>query len=444
MALKITCPSCGDPNRLAEPYPMPGAEVQCHACGRALTISYPPGMVARLRARGVIFVDPAAPTQRPPAPAALSPMLDRPTRADPRTQMDASHVRPTSPTSPFTSPYEGQLDTDGGDATEMYTEGRPPPRLPPVPPPPVLPPPVPPPPAQRSPRAAAAPTKPPPSPPRKRSRLGRVFRWLALLALLGAVVGGGSLAGMFWYYGRELPTIEALGEYQPPAVTVVKDNQGRVLGEIYEKRRYVVQLETIPVHVREAFIAAEDANFYAHGGIDYMGIVRAVLRNAAKGKKAQGASTITQQVARNFLLSSEKTISRKVKEILLAQRIEAAFDKDHILYLYLNQIYLGSGAYGVEAAARTYFDKSVGQLTLAEGAILAGLPQRPSDYSPHQNWDKARARQEYALGQMLDKGYIDRATYDAALAEVVPVIRKDNPFLLQAPWFTEHVRRYLV
>jgi penicillin-binding protein 1A len=177
-------------------------------------------------------------------------------------------------------------------------------------------------------------------------------------------------------------TVEALGQYRPPTVTVVYDDQGRLLGEIYEKRRYVVPLEQIPVPVQNAFIASEDANFWNHGGVDYEGILRAVGRNFAKGRKAQGASTITMQVARNFLLSSEKTYERKIREILLSWRIEEAFDKKHILYLYLNQIYLGSGAYGVEAAARTYFGKSVEDITLAEAAILAGLPQRPAFTAP--------------------------------------------------------------
>jgi penicillin-binding protein 1A len=265
-----------------------------------------------------------------------------------------------------------------------------------------------------------------------------------LLGVLGTLAAAAVVAGALLYFRRDLPTLETLRDYQPPTVTVVYDREDRLLGEIYEKRRYVVRLEEIPKHVQDAFIASEDANFWRHGGIDPMGIVRAVLRNAAQGKKAQGASTITQQVARNFLLSSEKRYSRKIKEMILATRVERAFTKEHILYLYLNQIYLGSGAYGVEAASRTYFDKHVQDLTLAEAALLAGLPQRPSDYSPQNNWEKARVRQLYVLGQMLDKGFIDQATYETALAEVVEISQRTNPFLEQAPHFTEHIRRYLV
>ncbi len=250
--------------------------------------------------------------------------------------------------------------------------------------------------------------------------------------------------GAVLFFRQDLPSLETLQNYRPPTVTVVYDHEERLLGEIYEKRRYVVPLEDIPEHVQDAFVASEDANFWNHAGVDPMGILRAVVRNALKGKKAQGASTITQQVARNFLLSSEKKYSRKIKEMILATRVETAFSKEHILYLYLNQIYLGSGAYGVEAASRAYFDKHVEDITLAEAAMLAGLPQRPSDYSPHNHWEKARGRQLYVLGQMLDKGFIDQATYDGAVAEVMPIYLADNPFLEQAPYFTEHVRRYLV
>ncbi|MCK6507615.1 transglycosylase domain-containing protein, partial [Myxococcota bacterium] len=308
-----------------------------------------------------------------------------------------------------------------------------------------------------APAGAARPSKPPPPPPRPprkkaaprppgkpRSLLFRLVRAALALGLLGAVAGGALAVGAWRYYGADLPTVDALSTYQPPTVTVVYDRDGELLGEIYEKRRYVVPLEQIPKHVQDAFIGAEDANFWVHEGVDYGGILRAIGRNAIRGRKAQGASTITQQVARNFLLSTEKTYERKIREIILAGRIEEVFDKEHILYLYLNQIYLGSGAYGVEAASRVYFDKHVSEITLAEAAILAGLPQRPSDYSPHQHWDKARTRQEYVLDQMLQKDLIDRATHDATLAEVVRIAPRTNEFLTQAPYFTEHVRRYLV
>ena len=172
-------------------------------------------------------------------------------------------------------------------------------------------------------------------------------------------MGAIAVGGIFAYFSGDLPTVEALAEYEPPTVTVVYDSKGRILGEIYEKRRYVVPLDQMPDHLKNAFLAAEDANFWKHDGIDVGGIFRAIGRNVLKGKKAQGASTITQQVARNFLLTREKTFIRKIREIILAQRVEEAFDKEHILMLYLNQIYLGSQAYGVEAAARVYFSKRI-------------------------------------------------------------------------------------
>ena len=483
MALKITCPSCSERNRLEEPFPLPGAEVQCQQCARVLTISYPPGMVSKLRARGVRFIEPldagpttAPPPRTPPAPApkptvavaprpaaaakpAPAPLPDtvaisppepattRPTRLDGRatraedrrTVMERAPIRPTEVTELLSS---GD-DTDGAafpDADEATAEAAP--TRPSVAPPAAKP---------RDPGPPARPPRTPPTPPavaspppRKRSWLSRVLRWGVALVLIGGLAGVGVVAGAFWYYGRDLPTLEVLGAYRPPTVTEIYDRNGQLLGEIYEKRRYVVELEDIPKHVQDAFIAAEDANFWTHDGVDPEGILRAVGRNALKGRKAQGASTITQQVARNFLLTSEKSYARKIREVILARRIEEAFTKDHILYLYLNQIYLGSGAYGVEAAARTYFDKHVGELTLPEAAILAGLPQRPSDYSPFNHADKARARQEYVLGQMRDKGYLTDADFQAAMSEAVEIIRHDNELLTLAPHFTEHIRRYLV
>jgi penicillin-binding protein 1A len=264
------------------------------------------------------------------------------------------------------------------------------------------------------------------------------------IALLVALAGAGVAGGGYWYYSQDLPSVEALRAYEPPTVTVVKDATGETLGEIFDERRYVVPVDQIPKHVKDAFVAAEDANFWNHGGIDYAGIMRAILRNAAQGRMAQGASTITQQVARNFLLTRDKKLERKIKEVILSWRIEDTYSKEHILYLYLNEIFLGNQAYGVEAASRAYFGKSVKDVTLAEAAILAGLPQRPSDYAPNKHFDKAKERQEYVLEQMVEKGFITEAERKAALAEVVKIAPPENAFREQAPWFTEHVRRYLV
>lgn len=287
------------------------------------------------------------------------------------------------------------------------------------------------------------------------------FKRLVMAGVLSALLGILTIVGTFWYFGKQVKSVDELAGYQPATVTLIEDRHGRVIGEIYpvpdpkkqrEERRYVRQINEIPTHVQNAFIASEDANFWKHGGVDYAGIIRAVLRNLAKGKKAQGASTITQQVARNFLLREhqdasgafQKSIGRKIKEMVLARRMEKVYTKDYILFLYLNEIYFGSGAYGVEAASRVYFDKSVADITIAEAAILAGLPQRPSEYSPHRNWDKARVRQEYVINQMERKGLITGQESQAALAEEVRIVKSENPTKVLAPHFAEHVRRYLV
>ncbi len=442
-------------------------------------------MVERLRQRGATFAEPIPltvseeprsapppppPQQRPQSPAgdetAVLPRKwrappDAPTEAPPPPVGMGRTISPRSE-SPRSESPRSESPRSESPRSESPRAAAPPPARPQRP--------------EKPRRAPDAPGKPPKKPRKKRSLFRRMMRAAVLLTLIGAVLGAALGGGIWWKYSQDLPTFEILKSYRPPTVTVVYDRNGKLLGEIYEKRRYVLPKEQlfplrevpesetaecvsecqargllpeqcachIPRHVMDVFIAAEDANFWEHGGVDYEGILRAIGRNLSQGKKAQGASTITQQVARNFLLSNEKTYERKIREIILSGRVEEAFDKEHILYLYLNQIYLGSGAYGIEAAARTYFGKPAFQMTLAEAAILAGLPQRPSDYSPHQHWDKARGRQGYVLGQMLKKGYINQATHDAARAEPVNIVERTNEFLLQAPYFTEHVRRYLV
>jgi penicillin-binding protein 1A len=281
-----------------------------------------------------------------------------------------------------------------------------------------------------------------------RSALARWVSRLGCLGLAGAVlvVGGGAAAagGGYWYYSQQLPSVEALQAYRPPTVTEVYDNDGTLMGELYEQRRYVIPLETIPDHVRHAFIAAEDEGFWDHGGVDYVGLVRAVLNEVTGGEKRQGASTITMQVTRNFLLTRDRTYERKIKEILLAQRIESVYDKERILWLYLNELYLGSGAYGVEAAARVYFNKHASELTISEAALIAGLAPAPSAYSPYKAYDKARVRQLYVLDQMAKNGFITAEQKEAAKKEQLTFVNDENPFLTTAPHFTEHVRRHLM
>jgi penicillin-binding protein 1A len=213
-------------------------------------------------------------------------------------------------------------------------------------------------------------------------------------------------------------------------------------GVLFAEKRYLVPFEHIPPHVRQAFIAAEDDAFYRHGGIDATGILRAFVNNIIAGGKVQGGSTITQQVVKSVLLSPQKSYERKLKEMILSLRLEHELPKDQILALYLNHIYLGSGAYGVAAAAREYFDKDIAEVSIAEAAMLAGLPQAPSRYSPYTHWPDAKARQRYVLGRMYEVGFIDRDTRDAALGEPISLASRKGSFQA-APYFVEHVRRTL-
>ncbi len=265
------------------------------------------------------------------------------------------------------------------------------------------------------------------------------FFWLGVLVVAGAV------ATAFLVY-RELtetlPPLDRVVNYRAPMTTQIFARDGTLVGEFFDEKRYVVPLDRIPMVVRRAFIAAEDDQFYQHRGVDPTGIVRAMLHNIFKGRGVQGGSTITQQVVKQILLTPRKSYERKLKEILLAVRLENTLTKDDILYLYLNHIYLGAGAYGVAAAAEVYFGKSVEQLTLAEAALLAGLPQAPSRYSPFRHWPRAKARQRYVLERMAAVGFITPA--EALLAANEPIaLRPRQGNVLHAPYYVEHVRRWL-
>jgi penicillin-binding protein 1A len=272
----------------------------------------------------------------------------------------------------------------------------------------------------------------------------RTFR-LLVFGIVFSFILTASIAGVLLWQGiaTDLPPVDRLLHYRPPAATRVLAEDGTQIGEFYFERRYLVPLERVPAFVRAAFIAAEDANFYRHGGIDFLGIVRALFRNLQRGTVVQGGSTITQQVVKSLLLSPEKSYRRKLREIILALRLERQLTKDEILYLYLNQIYFGSGAYGVAAAAQAYFGKEVDDLTLAEGALLAGLPQAPSRYSPVRHPDRAKARQRYVLAQMEEEHYITPAQRLAALQEDIVLAGRGPLSYTAAPDYVEHVRRIL-
>ncbi|MCG8590750.1 MAG: PBP1A family penicillin-binding protein [Proteobacteria bacterium] len=275
------------------------------------------------------------------------------------------------------------------------------------------------------------------------SQFGR-FRILLFAGASLAFVAG---AGAVWFYVsfmRGLPELRSVADYQPPVTSRVVDRNGLLIGEFYVERRQVVPLAEIPKLTQLAFLAAEDSQFYEHAGVDYVSILRAAWVNVREGGVAQGASTITMQLVKRLLLTPERRLRRKIREVILARRIEDRFTKDEILFLYLNQIYFGNGAYGIAEAARTFFDKSPADLTISESAMLAGLPQRPSAYAPYTNYEEADRRRRYVLGRMLADEFIDEATYEAELAnppELIPPAERER--LAAAAYFTEEVRRYL-
>lgn len=250
-------------------------------------------------------------------------------------------------------------------------------------------------------------------------------------------------ATSYLYFSHGLPSIENLKNYQPPTVTKLYSEHGEIIGEFFIEKREVIFLDRMPQHLIQAFIAGEDARFFKHKGLDYWAIFRAFLKNIFSGEIVQGGSTITQQVVKSLLLTPEKSLTRKVREAILSFKIEKYLSKEEILFLYLNQIYLGHGAYGVAVAAENYFGKSVDELTLPESALLAGLPQAPSKYSPHQHPEQAKKRQTYILNRMVEEGYISQDESLKALQIPIKIKEKQNPPTHKAPHFVEHVRRYI-
>ncbi len=277
-----------------------------------------------------------------------------------------------------------------------------------------------------------------------------VFRFLLfsflLLFAVGAAVGGGAL-WVLYKYGQGLPDYRQLATHTPDVMTRVHAGDGRLLAEFAQEKRAFVPIEAMPKHVIAAFLSAEDKTFYAHSGIDFTGVARAVvtnIQNVASGRRLVGASTITQQVAKNFLLTNEVSFDRKIKEAILAVRIERAFSKDRILELYLNEIYLGFGSYGVAAAALNYFNKSLDQLTIGEAAFLAALPKAPNNYNPLTKAAAAKGRRDWVIGRMLDDRRIDAAQARAAVSEPLLTARREQTEFVEAAYFTEEVRRELV
>ena len=277
----------------------------------------------------------------------------------------------------------------------------------------------------------------------KKSFFSLVTRILVGLVLLGLLVAVVVPVSAYLYVSKSLPRVDTLADYRPPIITKVYSDDGAVIAELFEERRIVVPVSRMPKQLIQSFVAAEDANFFKHKGIDIASIIRAAIKNIEAGGIVQGGSTITQQVAKSLLLTPERKFKRKFKEAILAYRMENRLSKEEILYLYLNQIFLGHGAHGVQAAAENYFDKDVEELTLAECSMLAGLPKAPSRYSPYRHYDRAKERQGYVLGRMVNEGFITEEEADQAYAEELDIRPRVNQHITDAAYFTEQVRRYL-
>lgn len=276
-----------------------------------------------------------------------------------------------------------------------------------------------------------------------------MYKLLLNLISLGLLLLFLLLAGVFIWFkinGFDIPDYQRLENYEPPVTTRLYAGDGQVLMEYATEKRIFVPEDKIPELVKQAFIAAEDKHFYSHPGIDFFGITRAILtnfKNYAQGKRLVGASTITQQVAKNFLLSSERSLTRKIKEAILAYRISKAFSKEHVLELYLNEIYLGNRAYGVAAATLNYFGKALSELTLDEAAYLAALPKGPNNYNPEKHYDAAVARRNWVIDRMCEDGYVTKEEAETAKARPLTTISKRFGYLKDSEYFSDEVRRLL-
>ncbi|MBU4129500.1 MAG: PBP1A family penicillin-binding protein [Proteobacteria bacterium] len=280
-----------------------------------------------------------------------------------------------------------------------------------------------------------------------RSPANRLFRIFQILFVLIAIMAAGTsiaVLGVYFDISKDLPRISnLLADYRPPLITTIYSDDNRKIAEFFKERRTVISLDEMPLMLKQAFVAAEDSRFFEHHGIDYQSIIRAFLKNIEAKTIVQGGSTITQQVTKAFFLTPEKSYTRKIKEAILSYRIDNAFGKEEILFLYLNQIYLGHGAYGVQAAAENYFGKSVSDLNLAECAILAGLPQAPSRDSPFRHPERAKERQIYVLNRMVAERYISNIQAAEAIDTQLEIKDRRNWYIEEVPFYTEYVRQYI-
>ena len=267
-----------------------------------------------------------------------------------------------------------------------------------------------------------------------------LFTLIAVIAVVTSI----SALGVYFYLSKDLPRVSTLlADYRPPIITTVYSDDNRKIAEFFKERRTVISLDEMPLMLKQAFVAAEDSRFFKHHGIDYFSIFRAFLKNIEEESIVQGGSTITQQVTKAFFLTPEKSYTRKIKEAILSCRIDHAFEKEEILFLYLNQIYLGYGAYGVQAAAENYFGKSASELSLAECAILAGLPPSPSRYSPFRHPERAKERQIYVLNRMVAERYISNIQASEAIDTRLSIKDRRNWYSEETPFYSEYVRQYI-
>lgn len=278
-----------------------------------------------------------------------------------------------------------------------------------------------------------------------------IFRGLIALfslGLLALICGVGIFVWVLFYYSDDLPGFDQLANYEPPIITRVHTSDGRLMAEFAEEKRIFLPLREIPDHVKQAFISAEDKNFYTHPGVDALGIARAIhtnIRNRGKNRRPVGASTITQQVAKNFLLSNEVSYERKIKEMILSFRIERAFSKEQILELYLNEIYMGAGTYGVAAAALYYFGKTIDKVTIEEAAYLAALPKAPNNYHPARHYDDAVERRNWVMSRMSEDGHLPAEELAELQKKPLETVAQDNDEIYtSASYFAEEVRRHLI
>lgn len=278
--------------------------------------------------------------------------------------------------------------------------------------------------------------------PKQPSRLWRWTRRLLKLTFLGIIVAVALAGGSYAWFSRDLPSVEELRTWRPPQVTKVACRDGSVCAEFYLQRRTWVDVTKLPAHVRESFLAAEDADFYSHNGLDYAGILRSAVKNLKPGGMKSGASTISQQACRALLLTQERTLARKIREWILTPRMEKALGKDQVLNLYVNTIYFGHGRYGIEEAALFYFGKHAAKLTLGEAAVLAGTVQLPHRINPVTNIVKAKRRQKYVLGQLARHGFVSQVTIDGEMEK--PIVLGPRPPAQVGASYAEEVRKQLV